>query len=80
MMPPGVGLADRVLVGVAVLSGPIVEAVWDAEFHPAIRLGWLGPLLALAHPVRPNPVTAGLTLAGLALWFFAGFLAVTAVV
>jgi len=50
------------------------------KYHPAIGLGWLGLLLAPAHPADPNWATGVLTAAGLALWFFSGLLAVMLVV
>ena len=76
MMPSGMGLADRARVWAFVMGGPVVGTAWGmAEFHPSIGLGWVGLLLALAHPVRPHPATGCLTALGLALWFFAGFLA-----
>jgi hypothetical protein len=76
MMPSGMDLADRALVWAHVMGGPIVGTAWGmAEFHPMIGLGWLGLFLAPAHPVRPHPVMGCLTVLGLALWFFAGFLA-----
>jgi hypothetical protein len=74
MMPLGMGIADWGLVWASVMGDPIVGTAWGlAGFHPVIALVWLGLHLAPSHPVRPNPVTVCLTLIGLALWFFAGF-------
>jgi hypothetical protein len=77
LMPSGMGLADRASVWASVMGGPVVGTAWGmAEFHPTFFvLGWLGLPLALAHPVRPQVATACLTIIGLVLWFFAGFLA-----
>jgi hypothetical protein len=46
------------------------------RFHPAFTLAWLGLPMILAHPLRPCGLTGFLTVLGLLLWFFAGFLAV----
>jgi hypothetical protein len=77
VIPPDMGIADRALIWASVMGGPIVGTAWGmAEFHPIIGLGWLGLLLAPAHPIRPHAATGCLTAVGLALWFFSGFLAV----
>jgi hypothetical protein len=69
-------LADRALVWVSVLGGPVVGTAWGmADFHPSISLGWLGLLLIPAHPIRPSGATGCVTVFGLSLWFFAGFFA-----
>ncbi len=77
MMPTGMRLSDRALVWTSVMSGPIVGTVRSmVEFHPSIGLGWLGLLLMPAHPLRPNAGTGFVTVLGLFLWFFAGFMTV----
>jgi hypothetical protein len=76
MMPPGLRLADRFLVWASVMGGPIVgTAMGMAEFYPFIGLGWLGLFLVPAHPICPSVATGWVTAFGLALWFFAGFMA-----
>lgn len=77
MMPSGMQFSDRVLVWASVMGGPIVGTSWGiAGFHPFIGLGWLGIPLIPSHLIRPCAVTGCMTLFGLSLWFFAGFLAV----
>ena len=81
MMPSSMPLAERAQVWASVMGGPIVGTAWGmAAFHSAIGLGWLGLLITLAHPLRPSLATAWLTLVGLGLWFFAGFVAMIAAV
>jgi hypothetical protein len=77
-MPEGMRLADRVLVWATVMGGPVVGTAWD--MGSGISLGWLGLLLIPAHPVRPSVATGCITLLGLALWFFAGFVTVVVAV
>jgi hypothetical protein len=77
MMPSGMRIPDRLLVWASVMGGPVAGTAWGiAEFHPSIMLGWLGLLLIPAHPMRPCAVTGCVTVVGLSLWFFAGFLAI----
>jgi hypothetical protein len=76
MMPSGMGAADRVFVWASVMGGPVVGTAWGtAPFYPVVfSLGWLGLVFIAAHPIRPGVMTACVTLLGLALWLFAGFL------
>jgi hypothetical protein len=75
-MMPSIRAADRLLVFTSIMTGPVIGTAWGmAEFHPIISLGWLGLLLMPAHPVRPCIVNGCMTVFGLALWFFSGFLA-----
>ena len=76
MMPSRMQLSDQVLVWVSVMGGPIVGTSWGmVGIHPFIGLGWLGIPLIPSHLIRPCAATGCLTLFGLSLWFFAGFLA-----
>lgn len=43
-------------------------------------MGWLGALLALVHPIKPNVITGFVTIIGLILWFLSGFVALAWVV
>jgi hypothetical protein len=77
MMPSGMRFADRVLVWAFVMGGPIVGTAWGmAAFHPIINLGWLGLFLIPAHPARPCLATGCVTMVGLFVWFFVGFVGV----
>src|SRR5689334_22881989 len=56
----------------ALLGGPITCLVYrfhDAWDAVAFALGCVGFVLAMAHPWRPRPWTAAVTLFGVALWF-----------
>src|SRR5437868_6272547 len=58
VMPSGMAPAQRARVWAAVMGGPFVGTAWGmTTFYPAIGLGWLGLLLAPAHPLRPSPLT-----------------------
>lgn len=77
MMPSGMRVADRATVWGLVMGGPVFgTARGVVHLFPSIGLGWLGLLFIPAHAFRPNIATACVTLLGLSLWFFAGFLAV----
>ncbi len=77
LMPSGMDLGNRSLAWVTVIGGPVVGTTWGmAEHHPVIGFGWLGFLMAFAHPVRPHWVTGVVTVAGLVAWLFAGFVTV----
>jgi hypothetical protein len=77
IMPSSIRFVDRIFVFAAIMSGPLIGTAWGiAEFHSAIYLGWLGLVLIPAHPARPCIATACVTVIGLSLWFFAGFLAI----
>jgi hypothetical protein len=76
-MPSSWGFADRATTWLYVMGGPASGYAQEiGTVCVAIPLGWLGILLIPAHPCRPHPVTAGVTLLGFAMWYFAGFLAV----
>jgi len=73
-------IADWPFVWLWLMGGPIIPtACGITNLFPVINLGWLGLLLIPAHPVRPCKATGCMTLFGLALWFFAGFLALMVV-
>jgi hypothetical protein len=73
-MPSGLDVANRALIWLCVMGGPIVGEAWGmAEYYPVIRLGLL---MTLAHPCWSRTTTACITLAGFGLWCFAGFLVV----
>jgi hypothetical protein len=77
MMPSGLPIGQRAWVWLYVMGGPIIGTAWGiSDFHLPINLGWLGLMLIPAHPLRPNFGTSCLTLFGLSLWYFAGFLAI----
>jgi hypothetical protein len=63
---------DWELLGCAV-CGPITAnymgMVETASF------GWVGGLMAVAHPLRPNGSMGIITVVGLAFWFVSGFAA-----
>lgn len=81
LMPSGMEFTSRVLVWAAVFGGPVLGTAWETvRYHPVIGLGWLGLLLAPSHPVRPHWATGLMTVAGLVLWFFAGFITVVVAV
>ena len=72
-MPP----KGRFQAWACVVGGPVLGTAWGlAEFHTPICLGWLALLLIPAHPIRPSVGTGCLTVFGLVLWFFAGFVAI----
>jgi len=71
---PSWGLAERADAWLWVMGGPIVGTALGMS-DATIVLGWVGLLLILAHPCRPNPATACVTLLGFCLWYFAGFIA-----
>jgi len=63
VLPSGYDLSERALAWAWVMGGPIVGTV--SGMPPLMGFGWLGMPMALAHPVRPNPVTKGFTIFGL---------------
>jgi hypothetical protein len=82
MMPSGMPWSDRATVWAWVMAGPVAGFAWGlADFIPTVTgLGWLGLLLVPAHPVCPKVATGWVTVVGLSLWFFAGFVAMMCVV
>ncbi len=81
LMPSGMDLQSRAFTWAALFGGPVLGTAWEmVGFHPVIGLGWLGLFLAPAHPIRPHWATGLVTVAGLVLWFFAGFITVVVAV
>jgi hypothetical protein len=72
---------NKLLMWVTMLGGPIWFS-WSgmAPYHSFVAFGWLGSLLSAAHPLKPNAITAVVTVVGLALWFWSGFLSMIAAV
>lgn len=79
-MPSGMSLWNRAESWIVIMGGPIMSWVWAIRSVPIIELGWLGMCLIPAHPIRPHWATGLLTLIGLVLWFFAGFITIIAAV
>jgi hypothetical protein len=56
-------------------GGPVAGTAWGIGYYLPVKLGWVGLLLMPAHCCCPNLATACVTILGLVLWFFAGFVA-----
>jgi hypothetical protein len=68
---------DRICCWAIIMAGPVyVTGSGLKLFYGLMAAGWIGLLLATAHPVRPGPWTAAVSIAGLALWFGTGWLTV----
>lgn len=83
MIPESIGVADRLLVFVAMMAGPfcgqILLGTTDFSYSPIAiwqMLGFLSIPFIAAYPVRQSMVTACLSVVGLAFWFWAGFISV----
>ena len=76
-LPTDWGWADRLSYWGLMLAGPVWgSSLGMGEHHSFIAFGWLGLPLAMAHPLKPHAVSGVLTVVGVALWFWAGFLSI----
>ena len=64
-MPTGWGLSNRLSWWGLMLAGPVWGSwVGMGSYHSFISFGWLGLPLAMAHPLKPHPVSGVLTVIG----------------
>jgi hypothetical protein len=63
------------VIWAVIMGGPVLDTLKGLTNAPLVTvLGWLGLLLTVAHPARPHWATGLMTVIGILLWFFAGFL------
>lgn len=82
-IPESISVADRVLVFVAMMSGPFCDPIlfgtMDFSHSPIAiwqTLGVLSLPLIAAYPVKQSMLNACLSVVGLAFWYWAGFISV----
>jgi hypothetical protein len=82
-VPDSTAIVERGVVFAAMMAGPfcapILAGETDFSFSPIAiwqNLGFLSIALIAAYPVKQSMVTAYVSMVGLALWFWAGFLSV----
>jgi hypothetical protein len=61
---------------VPIACGPIYSTLegWEG----IALVGWLGAMLSIVHPIKPNVATTFVTVMGLILWFLSGFVGMVA--
>jgi hypothetical protein len=79
--PSGWSWGDRLEAWAYMLSGPVLLVIQGGGPVPGVVggtvcLGWLGLPAMAAHPIRPNPLTAALTVVGSVLWFASGIITI----
>jgi hypothetical protein len=84
---PGIRFLPRLLLWLLMMGGPIwgsLHGVVIREYIPLfgwvnvpLALGWFALPLIAADPLKPNPFTGALTIAGLVIWFSAGYISAT---
>ncbi len=67
-------IGDQLWAWAIILAGPLNPRLWETVPVLATIALLLSPAI-LAHPVRPNLLTAAATIISLAIWFFSGAIA-----
>lgn len=74
-LSPVVEVVDVLWCWGAIMTGPVQATVSGHQLFSGLALtGWCGLLLGLAHPVKPGPWTATVSVLGWALWYASGWL------